>query len=185
MYTKNYVLQVRNNNSNNSLKSLCMLFVTWHFRHFSYLPPATFPKDRCSYYLLHITVRKLSSWKCKWLAQGDTSNDWHSHVFTPRVFPSSILGCFEEDIDKVLVRTTLKARMGKPDKAMRNYQNLIEYHFNIFMMYKVLSDRKNMKKYRILSYSKILELGERYLKYEEPKKFKIQTGNVAAWVGYE
>lgn len=43
-------------------------------------------------------------------------------------------------------RMTLKAGMAKPDKAMRNHQNLIEYHFNIFMSYKVLSDVKNMKK---------------------------------------
>lgn len=46
--------------------------------------------------------------------------------------------------------------MAKPDKAMRNNQNLIEHHFNIFMSYKVLSDVENMKNCRILSYAKIV-----------------------------
>lgn len=70
---------------------------------------------------------------------------------------------------------TLKVGMAKPDKAMRNHQNLIEYHFNIFMTYKVLSDMKHMKKCRILSYSKILELDERIFKILRAKE--IQNSN--------
>lgn len=91
-------------------------------------------------------------------------------------YPYPPLGCFKVDTDKVLVsRMTLKVGMAKPDKAMRNHQNLIEYHFNIFMTYKVLSDMKHMKKCRILSYSKILELDERIFKILRAKE--IQNSN--------
>ena len=50
----------------------------------------------------------------------------------------------------------LKSWDGKPEKALRNNQKLIEYHFNIFMSYKVPSDMENMISCRVLSYAKIV-----------------------------
>lgn len=73
---------------------------------------------------------------------------------------------------------TLKTRVAKPDKAMRNNQNLIAYHFNIFMSYKVLSDMKNVKNVGFCHIQRYLEL--RIFKILRAKEFKIQTGNVAA-----
>lgn len=62
-----------------------------------------------------------------------------------KYFISFILECFKADIYKVLVsRMILKSWDGKPDMALRNNQKLIEYHFNIFMSYKVPSDMENM-----------------------------------------
>lgn len=79
---------------------------------------------------------------------------------------------------------TLKAGMAKPDKAMRNSQKLIEYYLNIVMNYKVISDMKYMKKCRIVSYSKILELDARIfknLKSQRNSKFK-QVMQQLQWV---
>lgn len=125
--------------------------------------------------------------KYKWLAQCDINNDWHSHILTQEwIFLSSILGCFKSEIDKVLVsRMTLKTRIAKPDKAMRNNQNLIAYHINILMSYKVLSDMKNVKNIGFCHIQRHLELDERIFKVLRAKEFKIQSGNIAAWVGSE
>lgn len=79
---------------------------------------------------------------------------------------------------------TLKAGMAKPDKAMRNSQKLIEYYLNIVMNYKVISDMKYVKKCRIVSYSKILELDARIfknLKSQRNSKFK-QVMQQPQWV---
>lgn len=70
--------------------------------------------------------------------------------------------------------------MAKPDKAMRNNQNLIAYHFNIFMSYKFLSAMKNVKNVGFCHIQRYLELDERIFKILRAKELKIQTGNVAA-----